>query len=508
MDTGPLETELRFTLSRAAAEALSQRLAAAPTGSGPIAERHEVTTYFDTDDFALDHAGLSLRVRCLDGRRLDGRRLDGRYVQTMKRTGIGTAAPHSRSEWEWPLTGSAPDLGLAEHDGVPLPPGISASALHPIFITDIRRRVMTLRADDQTDIEAALGVGAIRAGRRVETVDELELELKQGSAGALYRTALDLLAATPMAVEPDSKAARGYRLATAAPPAASKAVRAAIDRGMPGTASLRVLVNTCAGHLLANVPAARAGDAEGVHQMRIAVRRLRALLRLFRPLLKRRRTEPLDADLRQLGRCLGEARDWDVFLDQTLAKADTDWAMALRTPGEGRRKAAHEAVREMLAAPRFTRLVLALGAWTENIPIKRRMAKPTGFLAADLLGGLDRTVRKRGRGLRHADPPHRHALRKSLKKFRYGTEFLAEALCRDPAKLIRKTKRVLDSLGNMNDGTVAVTLAASCGMDGARDRLSQWAERQADRQGRELSRRWRRFKHADWLEKYSGQRDG
>jgi triphosphatase len=503
MGIGPLETELRFTLSQPAAEALSRRLAAGPAGSGtagsgPVAERHEVTTYFDTDDFALDHAGLSLRVRCLDGH----------HVQTMKRTGIATAAPHSRSEWEWPLAVSTPDLALAERDGVPLPPGVSASAFHPVFVTDIRRRVVTLRPDDRTDIEAAFGMGAIRAGRRVETVGELELELKRGSAAALYRTALDLLAATPMVLEPDSKAARGYRLAVAAPPSASKAVRAAIDRDMPGTASLRVLVNTCVGHLLANVPAARAGDAEGVHQMRIAVRRLRALLRLFRPLLKRRRTEPLDDDLRRLGRCLGEARDWDVFLDQTLAKADTDWAMVLRTSGEGRRKAAHEAVREMLAEPRFTRLVLTLDAWTEDIPIKRRMARPVGSLAPDLLGKLDRTVRKRGQGLRHADPPHRHALRKSLKKFRYGTEFLAGALHCDPGRLIRKTKKVLDSLGDMNDGTVAVRLAASCGLDSARDLMSQWAKRQANRQGRGLPRRWRRFKDADWLEKCTGQRDG
>jgi len=471
--------------------------------SGPAAERHEVTTYFDTDDFALDRAGLSLRVRCLDGR----------HVQTMKRTGIAAGAPHSRPEWEWPLAVSAPDLMapdlfLAERDGVPLPPGVSAAAFHSVFVTDIRRRIVTLHPDDQTDIEAAFGMGAIRAGRRVETVDELELELKRGSAGVLYRTALDLLSAAPMALEPDSKAARGYRLAAAAPPAASKAIHIGIDRSMPGTASLRVLFNTCVGHLLANVPAARAGDAEGVHQMRIAARSLRALLRLFRPLLKRRRTEPLDSDLRQLGRCLGEARDWDVFLDQTLAKANTDWAVALRTSGEERRKAAHEAVRDMLAEPRFTRLVLTLGAWTEDMPLKRRMARPVGSLAPDLLGRLDRIVRKRGRGLRHADPPHRHALRKSLKKFRYGTEFLAGALHRDPARLIRKTKKVLDTLGDMNDGTVAVRLAASCGMDSARDRLSRWAERQAGRQGHGLPRRWRRFKNADWLKKCTGQRDG
>ena len=75
----------------------------------------------------------------------------------------------------------------------------------------------------------------------------------------------------------------------------------------------RRIIDGVLAHLMANQPAAVAGDIEGVHQMRVAIRRLRAALVLFRPRLEPHAEARLTEALRSLGRIFGEARDWDVF---------------------------------------------------------------------------------------------------------------------------------------------------------------------------------------------------
>src|SRR5687767_9632189 len=84
----------------------------------------------------------------------------------------------------------------------------------------------------------------------------------------------------PLTNGPASKADRGYRLRTGQAPAARKAPDLDLNRdiGVPG--AFQEIVAAGLGHLLANQPAAAAGDPEGVHQMRVAIRRLRTALAL------------------------------------------------------------------------------------------------------------------------------------------------------------------------------------------------------------------------------------
>ena len=139
---------------------------------------------------------------------------------------------------------------------------------------------------------------------------------------ALYRLALALHAATPLAVEVESKAARGYRLKEedrrrstikATPPALAKKVRAADG--------VRDIVANALSHLLVNRAAALAGDAEGIHQTRIAIRRLRSALRLFEPRLEPHAVSLFQDELQRLGRAIGDARDWDVFCVEMLPES-------------------------------------------------------------------------------------------------------------------------------------------------------------------------------------------
>jgi inorganic triphosphatase YgiF len=277
-------------------------------------ERHEVTTYFDTPDFALAENGLSLRVRQNGARRL----------QTVKLRGAGQTIAAQRGEWEWPIEQDTPDLGrLAETPAHTIVGDLTSKKVAAIFVTDIHRTVRVLRIDEHTTAEAALDEGTITAGAASEAVSELELELRAGTLAPLYRLVLDLHATVPLTVAPESKADRGYRLRTSRPQAARKAPSLDLDRDIGVPAAFQEIIAAGLGHFVANQPAAAAGDPEGVHQMRIAIRRLRTALVLFEEHLEPHTTQRFQTELKHLGRVLGKARDWDVFCLDTVPEG---WA--------------------------------------------------------------------------------------------------------------------------------------------------------------------------------------
>src|SRR6185503_6302413 len=131
----------------------------------------------------------------------------------------------------------------------------------------------------ETMIEAAIDEGAIRAvdSGIIEAISEIELELKSGDAAALYDLALRLLETAAIRIETRSKSERGYRLCEGgdAAPAAAHAEPLALDPEMTFGAALQQIGGSCLAQLLHNEAAVLAAEAEGVHQMRVAMRRLR-----------------------------------------------------------------------------------------------------------------------------------------------------------------------------------------------------------------------------------------
>ena len=255
-----IETELKLTFPPEAAGRLADHPALKPPcASAPRSERL-VSTYFDTPSRELARRGLSLRVRAAGPRR----------VQTLKASGPKASldgAAMSRGEWEWPLRDDKPDLALAAGNPIAsrLPPNVGTQ-LQPIVVTDVVRTTRTLDFHEST-IEAALDSGSIVAGDRKQAVHELELELRRGAPGALYGLALSLHAVTPLSIEVDSKAARGYRLRERSAPTANKPTSIELDSEVAAGDGLRLIVGEILTHLLANKSAALAGDAEGVHQV-------------------------------------------------------------------------------------------------------------------------------------------------------------------------------------------------------------------------------------------------
>lgn len=491
----PRELELKLVVPAECTAALVAAVAARAGGETPP-PRHELTSYFDTPDEAIARSGLSLRVRCADGR----------HIQTVK-AGRSNGAAADRDEFEWPMEASEPDLGLLAGTRLAdrLPPGL---AVKPVVSTDIRRTIHTVRLDAGTVVEAALDEGVIKAGKASTPVHELELELKQGTPAALFRWALALHAAVPFTIESESKAARGYRLRHNQKPAVRKAWDIVLPRTIRAAEAFRRIVGAGLGHLLANQQAALSGDVEGVHQMRVAIRRLRAALALFAPCLEPYAAARFQAELRRVGQVFGQARDWDVFCLQVLPEAMRDpdtagWCDLLQPPAHAERQAAHRQFAAHVTAPAFTALALGMAAWVEQdaVPGNAALHKLMVDLAPRLLDRMARKVHRRGRRLPHASDADRHALRKSLKKLRYGVDYL-RSLYPDEAvdAYLQRCKKLQKLLGEMNDAVTAPGLADRLGNGSRPDlvpavgALTQQLGRRHDAALDRLARRWKRFR--------------
>ena len=277
-------------------------------------------------------------------------------------------------------------------------------------------------------------------------------------------------------------------------------------------AAFREIVAAGLGHLVANQPAAAAGDPEGVHQMRVAIRRLRTALVLFETHLEPHATARFEAELKRLGQVLGEARDWDVFclehfaegvrgragdgLGAPVAGGRRDGAPGGASPGRGggrelgphRLRPGHGGVgRGRGAQP----------ALLGDKRMRRRLAK----LAPELLDRLAGKVARRGKRIGRRSDGELHALRKSLKKLRYGVDDLAGLYGRKKVQAYLKgCKELQELLGEMNDAAVASTLAEKLsGADGsglapAAGALARWSERRRDKVLHHLTGAWATFR--------------
>jgi inorganic triphosphatase YgiF len=442
---------------------LARALEARASGNEGAALARLVSTYFDTSDRALARQGLVLRVRACDGH----------FVQTVKSDDPAGAPVLARGEWEDAINGARPDPEASE-TGRFLAPEI-VGRLIPLFRTEIARRTIVLAPAPDTRIEAAIDRGRVYAPVRdaSEPISEVELELKSGPAAALYDVALDLLALAPVRLEPRSKAARGHQLAAneAQAAAAVHAVAVDLDPEMSGDAALRRIGTACLAQILQNEAAVLAGTAEGIHQMRVAVRRLRAVLSAFARMLPAEQRHLVSDELRWLADALGPARNLDVFMTALLAPAQQAPAepgiIAVSEAAERQRKAAYARAARAVRSRRYTASLLHQLRWFESDgwhdgEASSNLDQPIGELAVRILDRRRRAVKRRSRGFARQSAPQRHRLRIALKNLRYATESLgalydANAVRRFTTRL----KRLQDDLGEANDVRVARDIIAA-----------------------------------------------
>jgi len=465
----PREVELKFELDPGAVAPVEAALARL-SARRPKRERLR-STYFDTPRYALREAGITLRVR----------RIGRRRIQTVKLIG-GAAGLFNRPEWEGKIEGDTPDWDLARTTGLaPLARDGVAKAARGVFSVAVERRRFHLGVGESR-IEAALDVGVVEAGKRSAPIRELELELKRGRLADLFGLAKTIAETAPLRLGLRTKAEQGFAAARGRPARPVKAMPSPIVEGMSVADGFQAVARSCLAHLLANEALFReARDPEAVHQMRVALRRLRAALSLFRDAVADDEIAAVKTGLRELAAALGEARDLDVFIRKTLAPArardpgDAALAALARSYAE-RREAAYDAALETVASGRLGRIVLDTLAWIEAGPWLRKDGKaereaPVERFAADELRRRAKRIRKRGRHLPELAPDERHRVRIAVKKLRYAAEFFAPLYeGKGRAKRTRRFRDALgelqDRLGDLNDIAVAATMAETAG-DGA-----------------------------------------
>ncbi len=461
------ETELKLRGEPEALKAIfaSPTIRDKATGRGRSHRLENV--YYDTADQRLRARGLAFRVR------KDGRR----YIQTLKSGDTGGLVAY-RGEWQTPLGSADPDLGLLPAEASEVLDGLVAPGeLRSLFTTRVRRQVRRLAAGvnggPPSLIEAALDLGAIEADGRSLPIAEIELELIDGSPKALYDLALELGALTPLQVEPRSKSVRGYALAKGEPPASQKAEPVALGRRTTVDAALGAILRSCVQHWCANEAAALDGrDPEGVHQLRVALRRLRSAVSVFGRVIRPERRAWLSGEAKRILGRLGPARDEDVFLTESLApvlaaRPDDPSLLALRRAAEAARTEAYAAVRAAIADPSYTRFLLQLGRWIEAGGWREdATSKGAAWLDRPLVAFADRLLARRHRkalklGRRFAEltPAERHRLRIALKKLRYATEFFGSIYGgKRTRSYLAALKQLQDTLGHLNDVAVAERL--------------------------------------------------
>jgi len=469
-----LETELKLSIPQSAL----RRLGAHPvlkSGTRPVTKKL-YSVYFDTPDIDLWRQGVALRLR------RDGTR----WVQTVKGGGTVQGGLHRRTELETRVAGLLPDCAAINDEAFS---GLFSSSqlrarLKPVFTIEFSRTIRIVTLAPEVEVEVCIDRGGIKCGGHSEAICELEFELKSGQPRYLYDMALTLLDSVPLRIENRSKAERGYALLCDERPMPVRARPAPLTADMPVTDAFKAIMWAALDHLQANERGTLEDrDPEYVHQMRVALRRLRSALSMFAEALPEQQTEPLMDELKWLAGRLGPARDWDVFMTETLppvqkAFGDRNGLTALGKQCARRRQAAQRRARNALESRRYQRLTLTLARWLvaeswlqqQDEVMRAGLPASTTIFAGAMLERRLARVRKRGRSLRRLSAAELHRLRIAIKKLRYAVDFFAtlyEAKC--VRNLLARLARLQNILGAMNDAAAVTGLMKGLGGKSGKD---------------------------------------
>jgi len=417
----------------------------------PVKQKKLVSVYFDTGSRALREAGLSLRVR----------RTGNRHIQTVKGSPAGS---YRRLEWEREIEGAMPDRGQARHTALKPFTGKKAwRRLRPVFETDIARTVIPVQSGE-SHIEVVLDRGKVKSGKDTLPVCEVELELKDGRAADLRSLAQRIVGHSASELGLASKAERGYGLADDTMRDCAGATDIVLDGNMMSADGFRAIAFSCLHHLAANRAAVLAGDPEGVHQMRVGLRRLRAALSLFKALIDGPELEDVKTDLKWLSGELTDARDFDVFLRKTVKPMEKDAPAglpALEEDIEERRDQGFAHAKRLVKSPRYRRILLKTGLWltggdwaASDDDIRRDLRqRPIRDMARSILKERTAKVTKKLKKLDKMDDRQRHKLRIAVKKLRYAVGFFESLFGAGHRRkrFAARLKALQSALGRLND---------------------------------------------------------
>ena len=276
-----------------------------------------------------------------------------------------------------------------------------------------------------------------------------------------------------MPPSPKSKAAAH------AEPARPRHTTARLNAMMACDTAFRIIARRCLGDLTAHQEATCKGDPAALHQMRIALTRLRTAILFFSPMVDDVNRTRIKDDLRWLNGQLGTVRDLDVAMERLdVNHKKRPEAASYYQSWNKKRGDSHRHLAQALRSVRYRRLIESMSAWVENGPwsineerqAAQERALPVGVYGVAKLADWREKLLKKCRKLLKMDTRKRHRLRLLNKKLCYSIESLEDLFSdkrfkkqQTALKHLRKAQR---SLGQLNDDTNSHSLASALERDG------------------------------------------
>ena len=424
------------------------RLARDLHGAGVVTERF-VSSYHDTEDLRIVRWGASLRYRAAEGWTVklpEG--VEGSTTMRQEHTFDGGPGR---------VPSDALDLVRAF---------VRDAAVGPVArLQTVRHRARVVCADDDRAVaEVVLDEVSVFDGRRIaDGFREVEVELADDADPSTVSAIIDpLTEAGARPTEPVAKVVRALGTRAMSPP---DVVSTQVDASSTVEELIRSTIATSTARLIRNDAAARLGtDPEGVHQVRVATRRLRSDLRTTRPMLDREWRRRLRQELGWLGAELGRVRDLDVLDTRlrdhasTLAEVDATNVSKVLDRLRVRREAARA---ELLSAIRSPRYVDLLDALVEASLAPRVLDEVARARAIDVMGAvmeapwahLERICASLGPGSTDAEL---HEARIRTKRVRYAAEALTPLFGKPARRFARHAEALQQVLGTHQDAVMAI----------------------------------------------------
>lgn len=399
----------------------------------PIEPKLLVSSYYDSAELALAAAAITLRHR------------------VEKRRGLWQLKlPREQGRLELELPGRADHIPDEIRDLVRA--YVRRAELVPIARLRTRRAGIRVHDLSREVAEVVHDTVAVLDGRRtLRRFSELEIELLDGDETDMHRIESVLRAAGAGNGETRPKVFQALDLPAPGPPPTP-------DPAAPPTEHLRVMLERQYREILEHDPGTRLGDdPEELHQMRVATRRFRALLRAGRPLAGLSDWERVRAELSWLGDVLGEVRDHDVLIDQLEAQAaqfePPDRRAAARLIGALRaeREQARGTLLKALGSERYLDLLDAIETKLGATPIATSEISLREIAGAEF-SKLRKTVRRLGKNPSDAAL---HASRIRGKRARYAAELAEFTVGKSASSFVRRAKAFQDVVGEHQDAVVA-----------------------------------------------------
>jgi CHAD domain-containing protein len=399
----------------------------------PIQDRSFTTTYYDTPERALARAGVTLRRRLENGKNLWQLKLPAKGF---------------RRELELPGGPGRPPPALADA----LLGLVRGERLEAAAKLKTRREGVRVRENGRDEAEVVIdSVSVMDNGRVQSTFREIEIELVEGDPALLERIGDALRRKGALVSDGRPKLFRALGIAST-PPSEAKPKDAPLIH-------VAAMLERQRREILAHDPGVRiGGDPEDVHQLRVAVRRSRAVLRAARPLLDRSATEPVRAELEWLGDLLGPVRDLDVLLedleDRMAALPEDDRFAAKRVAQalSAERDLARARLLEGLESERYFALLDRLVRLAAEPPAGEK-EKPLHKLAAIQFDRLRACVAEIDEEPTDAQL---HRVRVLAKRARYTAELSEVTVGKPAARFVARAKKLQDVIGEHQDAVVAI----------------------------------------------------